>query len=103
MFDQPFQTRATGASQGQRFPFTFPIPGNPANKTLDYSVYLPISLLARIFDPQPAAVRGGLQLLHPARAFEIDDLDACLCRHSRPQADFTVRRQSRAIPRFACS
>lgn len=43
MFDQPFQTRATGASQGQRFPFHFPTPGDPANKTLDYSVYLPIS------------------------------------------------------------
>src|SRR5205085_5015584 len=28
---------------GQRFPFTFPIPGDPANKTLDYSKYLPIS------------------------------------------------------------
>ncbi len=43
MFDQPFQTRADGSSQGERFPFTFPTPGSPANKTLDYSVYLPIS------------------------------------------------------------
>jgi hypothetical protein len=43
MFDQPFQTRSDGTSQGQRFPFTFPVPGSPANKTLDYSVYLPIS------------------------------------------------------------
>ena len=43
MFDEPYRTRATGASQGQRFPFTFPIPGDPANKNLDYSVYLPIS------------------------------------------------------------
>jgi hypothetical protein len=43
MFDQPFQTRADGSSQGQRFPFTFPTPGSPANKTLDYSVYLPLS------------------------------------------------------------
>ena len=43
MFDQPFQTRADGSSQGQRFPFTFPVPGSPANKTLDYSVYLPLS------------------------------------------------------------
>ena len=43
MFDQPFQTRADGSSQTQRFPFTFPIPGSPANKTLDYSIYLPIS------------------------------------------------------------
>ncbi len=43
MFDQPFQTRADGTSQGQRFPFIFPTPGSPANKTLDYSIYLPIS------------------------------------------------------------
>jgi hypothetical protein len=43
MFDEPFRTRATGASQTQRFPFTFPIPGDPANQTLDYSIYLPIS------------------------------------------------------------
>jgi len=43
MFDEPFRTRSTGASQTQRFPFTFPIPGDPANATLDYSIYLPIS------------------------------------------------------------
>ncbi len=43
MFDQPFQIRADGSSAGQRFPFTFPIPGSPANKTLDYSTFLPIS------------------------------------------------------------
>jgi Carboxypeptidase regulatory-like domain len=42
-FDQPFLTRSDGSSQTQRFPFTFPIPGSPANKTLDYSRYLPIS------------------------------------------------------------
>lgn len=43
MFDQPFQTRSDGTSQGARFPFTFPTPGAAANKTLDYSIYLPIS------------------------------------------------------------
>jgi hypothetical protein len=43
MFDQPFLTRADGSPQGQRFPFTFPKPGDPANKTLDYSRYLPLS------------------------------------------------------------
>jgi hypothetical protein len=42
-FDLPYQTRLDGSSQSQRFPFTFPIPGSPANKTLDYSIYLPIS------------------------------------------------------------
>jgi hypothetical protein len=43
MFDEPFRTRSDGSSQNQRFPFTFPIPGDPANKTLDYNIYLPIS------------------------------------------------------------
>jgi len=43
LLDTPFQNRADGSSAGQRFPFTFPTPGSPANKTLDYSTYLPIS------------------------------------------------------------
>ena len=43
MFDEPFQTRCRRKFADQRFPFTFPTPGSPANKTLDYSVYLPIS------------------------------------------------------------
>jgi len=43
MFDEPFRVRATGASLGQRFPFTAPIPGDPANKTLDFSVYEPMN------------------------------------------------------------
>jgi hypothetical protein len=42
-FDQPFQVRATGASLGQRFPFTAPVPGAPSNKTLDFSVYEPFN------------------------------------------------------------
>ncbi|PYU67101.1 MAG: TonB-dependent receptor, partial [Acidobacteria bacterium] len=43
MFDLPYQTRSDGSSQTQRFPFTLPTPGSAANKTLDYSIYLPIS------------------------------------------------------------
>ncbi len=43
LFEEPFRTRNDGSSEGERFPFTFPTPGSPANKTLDYSVYLPIS------------------------------------------------------------
>jgi hypothetical protein len=43
MFDEPYRTRSDGSSQTQRFPFTFPIPGSPDNKNLDYSIYLPIS------------------------------------------------------------
>jgi hypothetical protein len=40
---EPFQSRADGSSQGVHFPFVFPVPGSPANKTMDYSIYLPIS------------------------------------------------------------
>lgn len=43
MFDEPFQVRSDGSSAGQRFPFTFPIPGSPANKTLNYAQFLPIT------------------------------------------------------------
>jgi len=43
MFDQPYLTRTDGVSQGQHFPFTFPTPGSPANKTLNYSQFLPLS------------------------------------------------------------
>jgi len=42
LFELPFQDRGDGVSQGQRFPFVFPVPGSAANKTLNYSVYLPI-------------------------------------------------------------
>jgi hypothetical protein len=43
LFDEPYRNRRDGTSQGQRFPFTAPIPGSPANKTLDFSIYEPIS------------------------------------------------------------
>ena len=43
MFDQPYLTRTDGQSQGQRFPFIFPVPGSPANKTLNYGEFLPIT------------------------------------------------------------
>lgn len=42
MLDTPFQTRATGASQGNPFPFTFPVPGSPANKTLSFDQFYPL-------------------------------------------------------------
>jgi Carboxypeptidase regulatory-like domain len=43
LFDEPFRNRRDGTSQGQRFPFTAPAPGAPSNKTLDFSIYEPIS------------------------------------------------------------
>lgn len=42
LFEEPFRTRSDGSSQVQRFPFVLPTPGDPKNKTLDYSVFLPI-------------------------------------------------------------
>jgi len=43
MFDEPFRIRASGASLGQRFPFTAPIPGAASNQTLDFSIYEPFN------------------------------------------------------------
>jgi hypothetical protein len=42
VMQEPFRTRSDGSSQGVHFPFIFPVPGSPANKTLDYSIFLPI-------------------------------------------------------------
>jgi hypothetical protein len=42
LMQEPFRTRSDGSSQGVHFPFIFPVPGSPANKTLDYSLFLPI-------------------------------------------------------------
>lgn len=44
-FAEPFRNRLDGGTdgEGQRFPFTIPTPGSPANKTLDFSVYEPMS------------------------------------------------------------
>jgi hypothetical protein len=43
LFEEPFRIRATGASLGQRFPFTAPVPGASSNQTLDFSVYEPFN------------------------------------------------------------
>jgi hypothetical protein len=44
-FAEPFRNRLDGGTdgEGQRFPFIVPTPGSPANKTLDFSVYEPMS------------------------------------------------------------
>src|ERR1700683_3023348 len=43
MLDEPFLSRTTEQSLGQRFPFTAPIPGSPANQTLSFANYEPFS------------------------------------------------------------
>ena len=43
LFEEPYRTRSDGVSQGQKFPFVFPVPGSPANATLDFSQFEPIS------------------------------------------------------------
>ena len=44
-FAEPFRNRLDGGTdgEGQRFPFTVPTPGSPANKTLSFAVYEPLS------------------------------------------------------------
>ena len=43
MFNEPFRIRANGQSLDQRFPFTAPVPGDPKNAMLDFSVYEPMN------------------------------------------------------------
>jgi Carboxypeptidase regulatory-like domain len=45
LFEEPYLNRLDGTTkdEGQRFPFTHPIPGSPANQTLSFSVYEPMS------------------------------------------------------------
>ena len=45
LFEEPFRNRIDGGTdgEGQRFPFTIPTPGSPANKTLSFAVYEPMS------------------------------------------------------------
>jgi Carboxypeptidase regulatory-like domain len=44
-FAEPFRNRVDGTigQEGQRFPFTLPTPGSPANKNLSFAVYEPLS------------------------------------------------------------
>ena len=44
LFEEPFRNRLDGGTdgEGQRFPFTVPTPGSPANKTLSFAVYEPM-------------------------------------------------------------
>ncbi len=42
LLEEPYRTRTDGSAQGPKFPFTFPTPGAPENKTLDYGRYLPL-------------------------------------------------------------
>jgi len=44
-FEEPFRNRLDGGTdgEGQRFPFTVPTPGSPANKTLSFATYEPMS------------------------------------------------------------
>ncbi|MGE5053533.1 MAG: carboxypeptidase regulatory-like domain-containing protein, partial [Acidobacteriota bacterium] len=45
LFEEPYRNRQDGSTkdEGQRFPFTIPTPGSPANKTLSFAVYEPMS------------------------------------------------------------
>jgi hypothetical protein len=43
LFNEPFVTRATGVSQGQRFPFIYPAPGSAAAKNYNFSIFEPLT------------------------------------------------------------
>ena len=87
-FEEPFRTRSDGSSQGQRFPFVLPTPGDPANKTLDYSVFLPIqgSPGYSIHNTVPYAEHYNFSI---QRSFGKHGDDAGICRYARTPADCT--------------
>lgn len=64
MFDEPFRLRQTGQSLGQRFPFTAPIPGDPANKNLSFAIYEPFTYYPGydIHNPLPYAEHFNLSI-----------------------------------------
>ena len=43
LFEEPFRARQDGTDLGQKFPFTTPIPGSPANQTLSFAPYEPMT------------------------------------------------------------
>ena len=43
LFEEPYRTRSTGESQGQKFPYLIPTPGSPESRNLDFSPFLPLS------------------------------------------------------------
>ncbi len=82
-FAEPFRNRLDGGTdgEGQRFPFTVPIPGSPSNKTLDFSVYEPLSYFPGydIHNRLPYAEHFNLSFQRELS--EIHCSDCGVCRH----------------------
>ena len=96
--EEPFRTWSDGISQGQRFPFVLPTPGDPANKNLGlFGIYLPIqgSPGIRIHNRCPTPT---LQFQHSARpSVPQHGVDPGLCRDPGTPADSQYGIQSRVI------
>jgi hypothetical protein len=43
LFEEPFRSRGSGESQGQKFPFVIPVPGSPEAKNFDFTPYEPFA------------------------------------------------------------
>jgi hypothetical protein len=43
LFEEPFRSRGSGDSQGQKFPFVIPVPGSPEAKNFDFTPYEPFA------------------------------------------------------------
>ena len=98
MFDEPFRIRATGQSLGQRFPFTAPVPGAPANKTLDFSVYEPFNFFPGydIHNKLPYAEHFNLSIQRELE--QIHGADAGLRRDRGAPPDHAAGREPRHLP-----
>jgi hypothetical protein len=124
LFDEPFRNRRDGTPQGQRFPFTAPIPGNPSNKTLPFNIYEPISFSPG-YDPKnrlPYAEHFNLSIQrqldkstvltlayvgteghHLITSEEANPGDAALCKQLTAKGAIDVSASSPGNPVFGCS
>ena len=93
LLEEPFRNRSDGVSQGQRFPFILPTPGDPALK--DHGlVGVPADLqFSGILEGQPAAVLLPLEFHDPKAACQQHGGQRGIRRHGRAQADGAIRIQ----------
>ncbi len=99
-FATPFQTRSTGQSQGERFPFTFPVPGSAANANLNFSQYYPMYMPN--YSTQNKLTYAEHYNFSIQRELSKSTVsDSSLCRHTKPPSSGqpqSERRQCGAVP-----
>ncbi len=103
-FSEPFRNRLDGGTdgEGQRFPFTVPTPGSPANKTLSFAVYEPMSYFPGydIHNKLPYAEHFNFSI---QRELSRSTVLTCLMSARRVIGSSRRPRPTPAMPRYVCS